>query len=154
MPEPGYNYRATDIQCALGLSQMTKLDRFVSRRAALAAKYDAALVALAPYVKPHVVTSQTVAAWHLYSARIDFDAAGVSRGDVMRRLRADGIGSQVHYVPVHLQPYYERRYGALYLPGAEAYYRRTLSLPLYPALRDEDVERVVMALGRALRAGG
>lgn len=81
---------------------------------------------------------------------IDFSAAGTSRRLVMESLRAEGIGSQVHYIPVHRQPGYRQRYGAQALPGAVAYFERCLSLPLFPAMADSDVDRVVGALGRAL----
>ena len=89
-------------------------------------------------------------AWHLYVALIDFSAAGTSRRRVMEALRADGIGSQVHYIPVHVQPYYRRRHGERALPGAMAYFERCLSLPLFPAMADGDVDRVVDSLARAL----
>jgi dTDP-4-amino-4,6-dideoxygalactose transaminase len=81
---------------------------------------------------------------------IDFEAAGRTRREVADALRARGIGSQVHYIPVHRQPYYRRRYGEFELPGAEAWYARCLSLPLYPAMADEDVARVAEALADAL----
>lgn len=151
MPEVGLNYRVTDIQCALGLSQIGKLDRFVARRRALAARYDEGLADLTPLVRPIAKSPAGRAAWHLYGVLIDFEAAGVGRARLMERLKAVGIGTQVHYIPVHLQPYYRERYGALSLPGAERYYTRTLSLPLFPAMRDEDVDRVVDALAQALR---
>jgi len=151
MPKVGLNYRVTDIQCALGLSQIRKLDRFVARRRALAARYDDLLADLAPLVRPITKSPAGRAAWHLYAVLIDFEAAGLSRARLVERLMAVGVGTQVHYIPVHLQPYYRGRYGALNLPGAERYYARTLSLPLFPAMRDEDVERVVDALARALR---
>jgi UDP-4-amino-4,6-dideoxy-N-acetyl-beta-L-altrosamine transaminase len=151
MPEVGLNYRVTDIQCALGLSQIGKLDRFVARRRALAARYDEGLADLTPLVRPIAKSPAGRAAWHLYGVLIDFEAAGVGRARLMERLKAVGIGTQVHYIPVHLQPYYRERYGAFSLPGAERYYARTLSLPLFPAMRDEDVDRVVDALAQALR---
>ena len=81
---------------------------------------------------------------------IDFDSLGMSRAQLMRLLQERGIGTQVHYFPVHLQPYYRRRYGELRLPGAEAYYRRVLSLPLFPGMRDTDPDLVVGELARAL----
>jgi dTDP-4-amino-4,6-dideoxygalactose transaminase len=84
------------------------------------------------------------------NVRIDFAAAGLTRAEVMGRLREKGVGSQVHYTPVHTQPYYVERQGALSLPGAEAYYARTLSLPLYPSMEDSDVGRVADALKAAL----
>ncbi len=150
MPEPGFNYRASDIHCALGLSQLGKLDAFVARRRELSSRYDAALAPLGPLVRAIARTPFAAPAWHLYVVLIDFAAAGISRGKLMERLRADGIGTQVHYLPLHLQPYYRRRYGDLDLPGARAYYERALSLPLFPAMADADVERVAAALTRAI----
>jgi len=150
MPEPGFNYRASDIHCALGLSQLAKLDFFVARRRELAALYDAALAPLAPLVRPVARVPRCTPAWHLCAVLIDFAAAGVTRAQAMARLKEQGIGSQVHYLPVHLQPYYARRYGARDLPGARRYYERVLSLPLFPAMADSDVERVAGALKRAL----
>ncbi|MSP68178.1 MAG: UDP-4-amino-4,6-dideoxy-N-acetyl-beta-L-altrosamine transaminase [Alphaproteobacteria bacterium] len=150
MHELGFNYWITDIQCALGLSQLAKLERMLERRRALAARYEAALAALSPLVRVVPRTPGCVAAWHLFVVLIDFAAAGRSRAEVMNALRARGIGSQVHYIPVPWQPYYRRRYGDVSLPGAAAYYARCLSLPLFPAMTDVDVGRVVAALGQAL----
>jgi len=150
MAEIGFNYRMPDVLCALGLSQLAKLDRFVARRRALAAAYRRALAPLAPRVRPAESPAWSEAAPHLMSVLIDFQAAGVSRREVVERLRARGAGSQVHYIPVHRQPYYQERYGALDLPGAEAWYARCLSLPLYPTMADDDVGRVTDALGAAL----
>ena len=146
MAEPGYNYRLPDINCALGLSQLAKLDRFLARRAELATLYDRLLSPLAPLVRPPKRPADCRPGWHLYAVQIDFAAAGLSRSDLMRRLRADGIGTQVHYIPVHTQPYYRERYGDLPLPGAEAFYSGTLALPLFPAMSDADAERVVERL--------
>lgn len=149
--EPEFNWRANDLQCALGLSQLKKLGRFVARRRALVAAYDNALGKYAPIMRPLARTKNALPAWHLYVARIDFDRAGISRADVMRRLAAEGIGTQVHYYPVHRQPYYAQRYGTLNLPGADRYYARCLSLPLSAAMEISDVERVIEALVRALK---
>jgi UDP-4-amino-4,6-dideoxy-N-acetyl-beta-L-altrosamine transaminase len=146
MTEFGFNYRATDLHCALGHSQLLKLDRFVERRELLARRYDAALSSLAPAIRPMARAPNGRPAWHLYAARFDFARLGRSRGQVMRELRARGIGSQVHYLPVHLQPYYRQRYGVLDLPGARTYYESCLSLPLFPSMSEDDVDRVVAAL--------
>jgi UDP-4-amino-4,6-dideoxy-N-acetyl-beta-L-altrosamine transaminase len=151
MAAPGLNYRVPDILCALGLSQLTKLGRFVTRRRALVATYDAMLQQLAPNVAPLHRTSNVDSAWHLYVALIDFAALGLDRANLMRRLAAQGIGTQVHYFPVHRQPYYKAMHPDLNLPGAEAYYRRCLSLPLYPGMSTDDVTRVVSALKRAIK---
>ena len=153
MPRPGLNYRLSDIHCALGLSQLGKLGRFVSRRRALVEQYDAHLAALAPMVRPIGRPPGGRVAWHLYPVLIDFDAAPIDRAALMQRLSERGIGTQVHYLPVHLQPYYRERYGAAALPGTEAYYRSCLSLPLFPAMKDADTARVVEALAESLEIG-
>ena len=150
LAEPEFNWRANDIQCALGLSQLKKLGRFIARRRAIAAAYDLLLRPFAPLVRPVARTRNCLPAWHLYVVQIDFAAAGISRAQLMRALAADGIGTQVHYFPVHRQPYYAKRYGALSLPGAEAYYASALSLPLFAAMTEEDAERVVGALAHRL----
>jgi dTDP-4-amino-4,6-dideoxygalactose transaminase len=152
MAEFGYNYRMPDINCALGLSQLAKLDRFLRRRADLVALYDGLLQPMAPLVRPPKRPMDSQPGWHLYAVQIDFAAAGVTRTALMKKLRGDGIGSQVHYVPVHMQPYYRGRYGDLSLPGAESFYRGTLSLPLFPLMKDEDVVRVVERLSHHLNA--
>jgi UDP-4-amino-4,6-dideoxy-N-acetyl-beta-L-altrosamine transaminase len=150
LTEPEFNWRANDIQCALGLSQLNKLGRFVARRRTIAAAYDLMLRPLSPLVRPLGRTRNCLPAWHLYVVQIDFAAAGISRADLMRVLASEGIGSQVHYVPVHRQPYWVKRYGTLSLPGADGYYERCLSLPLFASMTDGDVERVVSALTRLL----
>lgn len=150
MTEIGYNYRASDLHCALGLSQISRLESFVERRRALAALYDDALTGFANKIRPIERVASCKPAWHLYAVLIDFDHLPIDRAMLMRRLAANGIGSQVHYIPVHRQPYYQERYGACDLPGADSFYRRTLSLPLFHAMEDGDVQRVVDALAKAL----
>jgi len=150
MPEPGFNYRLPDILCALGLSQLSKLPRFAARRRLLAARYHEALAPLAPMVRPASRPAWSDPVLHLMAVLIDFEAAGRTRLEVVEAMRARGVGSQVHYIPVNRQPYYRNRYGDLRLPGAEAWYARCLSLPLYPGMEDGDVDRVVEALKAAL----
>ncbi|THD57804.1 UDP-4-amino-4,6-dideoxy-N-acetyl-beta-L-altrosamine transaminase [Phenylobacterium sp.] len=150
MPEPGFNYRLPDILCALGLSQLKKLPRFAARRRALAKAYDAALAPLAPVVQVAARPAWSDPVLHLMCVLIDFEAVGLTRREVVERLREHGVGTQVHYIPVHRQPYYRARYGALDLPGAEAWYARCLSLPLYPGMADADVGRVAEALRAVL----
>jgi len=147
MADLGWNFRASDIHCALGLSQLKKLKVSVDRRAALAARYDDALKNLSPAIRPVSRVGGRVA-WHLYVVHIDFDAIGSNRAAVMNALASVGIGTQVHYIPVHLQPYYQKLYGAHHLPGAEKYYSSCLSLPLFPSMADLDVDRVVAELKR------
>lgn len=142
------NYRVTDIQCALGLSQLEKLSEFAARRAAVRAVYDKLLPALAPLLT--VPPSAGDAVLHLYSVLIDFDALGKSRAAVMKELRDAAIGTQVHYIPLHRQPYFMDRYGAQSLPGADAYYARTLSIPYFAGMVEQDALRVVSALAGVL----
>ena len=150
MSEIGYNYRATDIQCALGRSQMKKLDRFTASRTALANHYDIVLAPLMPGVRPIPRVSGCASAWHLYVVLIDFEQFGTTRGKVMRALQQRGVGTQVHYIPLHLQPFYRQRYGEISLRGAETYYRRALTLPLAPDMTPADVENVAGALAEVL----
>jgi UDP-4-amino-4,6-dideoxy-N-acetyl-beta-L-altrosamine transaminase len=146
MPVIGFNYRASDIHCALGLSQLGKLDSFIERRRALVAQYDKLLAQLIPQVRPPERVPACNPAWHLYAPRFDFATIEGGRAVLMQRLRDAGIGTQVHYIPVHRQPYYLERLGEQQLPGAMKYYRATLSLPLFPSMTDDDVARVVDAL--------
>lgn len=150
MPELGFNYRIPDVLCALGISQLAKLDRFVERRRALTARYQALLEPLSPLVRLAVSPSWSDPALHLLTVLIDFETAMTSRAAVVESLKAQGVGTQVHYIPVHRQPYYVNRYGLADLPGADAWYGRCLTLPLYPGMDDGDPERVVEALARAL----
>jgi len=153
MPEPGFNYRLSDIHAALGLRQIGKLDGFVAVRRALRVRYVERLSQLGPLVRPLPVAEGCDPAWHLSVALIDFAGLGIERAAVMHALRAEGIGTQVHYIPVHGQPYYRTHHPSPEMPGAEAYYARCLSLPLFPAMTEADVDRVVETLGRVLRVG-
>lgn len=152
MQDIGFNYRASDIHCALGLSQLGKLEQFAERRKQLVTLYDRALADLAPLLRPIRRVANCDPVWHLYSVLIDFQQAGLDRATLMRQLQERGIGSQVHYIPVHRQPYYRDLYGNIDLPGADAYYARCLSLPLFPAMSDDDVDRVVRELTSLLGA--
>ena len=150
MCEIGFNHRPGDIPCALGRSQLAKLDDFVAARRALAARYDVLLEPLGPLVAPVSRSAGCRPAWHLYVVLIDFEVAGVDRAQVMHSLRDRGIGTQVHYLPVCHQPYYRDRHGAQAVPGADRYYARALSLPLFVGMTVADVERVVDALQAVL----
>jgi len=146
MQDLGFNYRLTDIQSALGLSQLGKLDRFISRRAELAAFYTR-LLSKYQFIKTPAVHPGQLSAWHLYAVRIDFASLGASRKDVFELMSAIGINLQVHYIPVHLQPYYR---GLGFKPGdfpkTEKFYDEEVSLPIYPLLEDEEAGAVVEAL--------
>ena len=150
MQELGWNYRLTDLQCALGLSQLNRLDAMVARRREIVAAYNAAFADLPWFTRPGLrnAADAATASWHLYTAQLDFGALGKTRSEVMAELRAAGVGSQVLYIPVYLQPWYRKIFG--YAPGkcprAEAFYARALSLPLYPSMSSEDVEKVIKSL--------
>jgi UDP-4-amino-4,6-dideoxy-N-acetyl-beta-L-altrosamine transaminase len=150
MAEPGFNYRASDIHCALGNTQLSRLDHFVQSRQDLVDLYDDALRDLSPWVRPMARTACRPG-WHLYMVRIDFDALRLNRVALIYALRELGIGTQIHYRPVHLQAYYVERYGLKELPGANAYYQRILSLPLFYGMTSTDVERVVDALKSCIK---
>jgi UDP-4-amino-4,6-dideoxy-N-acetyl-beta-L-altrosamine transaminase len=150
MQELGFNYRSSDIHCALGLSQLGKLTHFISKRAMLKQRYDTQLGRLGEYVQPISVEQGCIPAWHLAVILIDFEALDVSRSEVMNKLYLKGIGTQVHYIPVHEQPYYKNRSETLSLPGASEYYSRCLSLPLWPGMELDDVDRVIESLAEAL----
>lgn len=146
MQELGYNYRLTDVQCRLGLSQMRRLGAFVERRQAIAARYDAGFAGMAR-CRPLLATAETESAYHLYVVLIDFEALGTDRAAFVEGLRQRRIGTQVHYIPVPNQPYYQRRgHRPEDVPGAQDYYGRALSLPMYPAMSDADVDRVIDAV--------
>jgi UDP-4-amino-4,6-dideoxy-N-acetyl-beta-L-altrosamine transaminase len=150
MAEPGFNYRLPDINCALGRSQLRKLPFFAFQRRVLARAYADQLAALAPAVIPAAAMEWSDPVLHLMTVLIDFAALGVTRAEVTARLAAQGVATQVHYIPVHSQPYYRDRYGDLDLPGAQAWYDRCLSLPLHPGMEAGDVERAVAALKQAV----
>jgi perosamine synthetase len=147
----GMNYRLPDINCALGLSQMKKLDQNLARRREIAAAYGARLAGLPGLILPTVRT-EVNPAWHLYAVRVNAAQLMVGRGEVFRALRAENIGVNVHYIPVHLHPYYRERFGYKggEFPVAEAAYEQLLSLPMFPAMTDADVDDVVRAMGKVL----
>jgi perosamine synthetase len=144
----GFNYRLTDFQSALGMSQLRRLPQWVRRRQELAARYDAAFASDSG-IRPLATAPGVEHARHLYVVRVDGD-----RARVFRDLRAGGIGVNVHYIPVHLHPYYRERFGTGpgLCPVSEAAYERILSLPMFPQMTDGDVEDVVVALRKAVEA--
>jgi UDP-4-amino-4,6-dideoxy-N-acetyl-beta-L-altrosamine transaminase len=152
MQHLGYNYRITDLQCALGRSQLKKLPCFIRRRQEIVSRYNEAFANIPwlkpPQLRPPASDLRPLISWHLYTVQIDFATLGKSRKQVMSELREKGIGTQVLYIPVYLQPWYRQTYG--YAPGkcpnAESFYLQALSLPLYPALSEDSVERVIQAV--------
>lgn len=160
MQELGYNYRITDLQCALGRSQLQRLPEFIARRQEIASRYNEAFAELEwltlPRLEASSLTPQSTPfsynladlSLHLYTVQIDFQRLGRTRTQVMRELKENGIGTQVLYIPVYLQPWYRKAYG--YRPGkcprAESFYDGALSLPLYPGITNSEIDRVVLSL--------
>lgn len=148
----GYNYRIPDLLCALGRSQLAKLERWRKRRAALAHGYTKAFAEL-PEIRPLAQRPDRDSAWHLYVVRLGLERLRVGRAEVFRALRAEGIGVNVHYIPIYHHPYY-RSLG--YAPGecpvAEAQYERLLTLPLWPGMTDDDARDVVQAVHKVVAA--
>lgn len=146
----GFNYRLPDLNCALGVAQLKRLPWFIERRKALVAAYESLLKTnlFVSWSSPDAATDPV---FHLMAVAIDFSAVGKSRAQVMAELKTRGIGTQIHYIPVHRQPYWQtRQLASRDLPGADAFYRSTLSLPLYPDMTDADPARVVEALKEVL----
>ena len=144
MVDLGYNYRITDFQCALGMSQLQKLPRWLERRQEIARQYDEAFAEIKG-INPLAVKVDVRHAYHLYVVRINQDETGMGRGEFFQALRSRGIGVNVHYIPVHLHPFYQNRFGTGrgLCPVAESAYEQILSLPIYPAMTDEEIKIVV-----------
>jgi len=147
---PGFKYNLTDIAAAIGIHQLRRAEEFRARRETIALQLNDGLAGL-PVVLPPAATSGDIHAWHLYVLRLA-DAAPLGRDALIEQLFASGIGCSVHYIPLHLQPYWRDRYGlsAADFPNAQHAYERMLSLPIYPRMSDADVGRVLAALRSAL----
>jgi dTDP-4-amino-4,6-dideoxygalactose transaminase len=150
MVELGFNYRLTDFQCALGLSQLGRLDAVLKRRTQLAERYVTALAAVAGVSIP-AVPAHVRHAWHIFPVLLDLGRLTADRRTVLAALRAENIGATVHYVPAYWHPYYEARgYRRGLCPRAEAAFERMVTLPLFPAMTDADVDDVIAALAKVL----
>jgi UDP-4-amino-4,6-dideoxy-N-acetyl-beta-L-altrosamine transaminase len=148
----GYNYRMTDIQAALGASQLRRLDEFLARRRELVQRYDGLLKGWPLATPPEC--RQGRSAWHLYVIQLDLEAPPASRREVFERMRAAGIQVNVHYIPVHLQPYYRSQgFARGDFPACERFYERAISLPLFFGLTDAEQDRVCAGLNESLRQG-
>jgi len=147
---PGFKYNMTDIAAGMGIAQLAKLPRFVARRQYLAERYGERLASL-PLLLPALPPTGEIHAWHLYVIRLTEDAA-ISRDALIQALSDKGIGTSVHYIPLHRQPYWRDRYGlnAQMFPHSEAAYQRMLSIPLFTAMADSDQDRVISALQELL----
>lgn len=154
MRDLGFNYRITDIQCALGLSQLRRLDRFIDRRNEIAIAYQRALDALRDWITlPFSPPAQSIRhAWHLFPIRLNLERLRVGRAKILDALMAENIGVNVHHIPIHLHPYYRRIFGyreGAY-PVAERFYQRALTLPLFPRMRRTDVEDVIRSIHKVI----
>jgi len=143
----GFNYRMPDIACALGIRQLKKLEANLSRRREIAARYTAAFREISGIIPP-VGKSEANPAWHLYPIRLDLERLSVGRGQIFRALQAENIGVNVHYIPVHLHPYYRGRFGYRggEFPVAENAYARLISLPMFHGMTDQDANDVIRAM--------
>lgn len=147
MQELGYNYRITDMQCALGISQLKKIDRFIKRRREIVAIYNNGLSGLD--ISLPIEKSYTRSAWHIYYIRLKDPS---KRKEIFEKLKKSNLGVQVHYIPIHLQPYYQERFGYHKedFPIAEDYYNSTITIPLYPKIKDSEIEYVISILNELL----
>jgi perosamine synthetase len=151
MVDLGFNYRLTDIQCALATSQLGKLEEWLRRRRAIAARYHR-LLGVFPELELPVVAPDVDPAWHLYVVRLRLERLAADRREIFQALRAENIGVNVHYIPVPWHPYYQQRgWKKGCWPVAEAAYERILSLPMFPGMSDADVDTVVFAVEKVIR---
>jgi len=153
MQELGYNYRLTDFQCALGISQLRKIDRFIQKRIMIVYKYQNAFRNMPEIVIPNYYPIKSVPAWHLYIIQLNPEKLKVGRMEIFNELRKEGIGVNVHYIPIHLQPYYQKRFGYKRsdFPVAERYYERAITLPIFPRMTDKDVEFVISKVKKVIK---
>ncbi len=144
---PSFNYRITDIQCALGQSQLKKINRFLKRRKDIAAMYNKAFKNISEIILPKEKDYEK-SAWHLYPIQVQ----EIDRRKVFEKLHKEGILSQVHYMPLHLQPFYQKKFGYKLgdFPKAEKYYNRAISLPLFPKMTNQDIQRVILAVKKVI----
>jgi perosamine synthetase len=151
MVELGYNYRLPDFACALGIQQLERLDQNLARRRAIAAKYSSAFRDIPGALIP-AVRRDTNPAWHLYPIRLDLARLTADRPEIFRALRAENIGVNVHYIPVHYHPYYRERFGSRdgEFPVAEDAYSRLITLPMFHGMNDQDVEDVIAAVHKVM----
>lgn len=150
MQHLGYNYRMTDLQAALGLSQLRKLDSFVRRRQALARSYTRALQEMKEVLCPPE-TEKGTSAWHLYVLRLQLERLAAGRREIFQALLKENIGVNVHYIPVYYHPYYQDLgYAKGLCPQAEKYYEQAVTLPLFPAMTDQDLDDVIRALKKVI----
>lgn len=146
----GYNYRITDFQCALGISQLRKLDQWIARRRAIGSRYATAFKQM-PEIQTPTVLEGCEPAWHLYVIRLNLEKLQVGRAEIFKALRAENIGVNVHYIPVHWHPYYQQLgYRKGDMPIAESAYERMISLPMWAGMAETDVDDVIAAVQKVV----
>ena len=145
--QPGFKYNLTDIAAALGIEQLKRCTSFHEDRCYIAARYDRAFADVKEIVRP-VLRPDVMHAWHLYVIQLQLESLGISRSEFIDKLKAEQIGSSVHFIPLHLHPYYRDRWGYRRedLPRASEAFDRIISLPIYPDMTDEDVDDVIRAV--------
>ena len=147
MQRLGYNYRLSDINCALAINQIPRLEININRRQRIADLYYKYLAGLEYIDLPEkIFPPHGVHAWHLFAPRFDFKKIGKSRSELMRTLADRGVGTQVHYIPLYRQPYYQHNAETIDFVGSESYYQQTLSLPMYYGLNDADVSKIAQII--------
>lgn len=151
MHEPGFNYRITDFQCALGINQLKKINKFIAKRRSIAQFYDKFFAGKSDYIIPNV-SKKVKHAYHLYPLQIKFDELKIDKKEFYYSLKENGVVFQVHYIPIHLQPYYRNTFG--FKPGdfpiAEKFYEREISIPVYPSLTKNDLKIITSAIEKTL----
>ena len=152
MQELGYNYRLTDFQCSLGISQLGKIESNLARRREIVKKYNNKFKNMPELIIPSINPKNSNPAWHIYMIQLNLEKLKVERKEIFEALRAENIGVNVHYIPVHLQPYYQKRFGYHLgdFPKAENYYSRAITLPVFPKMSDKDIDDVVAAVKKVI----
>jgi UDP-4-amino-4,6-dideoxy-N-acetyl-beta-L-altrosamine transaminase len=152
MQELGYNYRLTDFQCSLGISQLKKIDKIIQRRRKIVKKYNYEFKDMPEIKIPEINPATSNPAWHIYIIQLNLEKLKVERKEIFEALRAENIGVNVHYIPVHLQPYYQKRFGYRRgdFPKAENYYSRAITLPIFPMMSDKDIDDVIKAVKKVI----
>jgi len=150
--KPGYNYRLTDFQCVLGLSQLKKIDKFIKKRREILRRYNKAFKGINEIIAP-TERDYVKSAWHIYPIQLNLGKLKVSRKKIFEELQKKGIGVQVHYIPLHLQPFYKKKfnYKKEDFPTAEKYYERAITLPLFPKMINKEINKVIQIIKKLIK---